>query len=228
MQRNKFSLKNVRRTLVAGFSYSTVRACIVLLVFVVLAIGCGSPSKTQYYVPETVTTTTAAKATPAQSRESEGNLPETAIVNMRKLPYVRNVFKEAPSISRGGLDDFYLTTRGKAQHVAIVSNCSFDVLKAFVAKGWAPIVMVQLQGRRPEILPLSRYDNRSSEVFFQNPVNLGERRVSYKNFERDWAVSSRNKCVLITPQQLSEATVRKVLGRYLPIGTFQGIRVKSR
>lgn len=227
MQHNKFCSKNVRGTLVAGFSYSTVPVCIVSLVFVVLTLNCGSPSKTQYYVPETATTTTTAKAMPTQSRNTDSSLPKAAAVNLRELPYVRNVFKETPDISRGGLDDFYLTTRGKAQHVAIVSNCSFDVLKAFVAKGWAPIVMVQLQGRRPEILPMSRYDDRSGEVSLQHLANFGERRVSYKNFERDWT-SSRNKCVLITPQQLSEKTVRKVLARYLPIGTFKEIRVKSR
>ena len=45
------------------------------------------------------------------------------------------------------------------------------------------IVWVQLQGRRPEILMLSAYDDRSNEVILQNPVNLGERRVSYKDFE---------------------------------------------
>ena len=227
MQRNKFSLKNARGTLVAGFSYSTVPVFIVSLVFVVLTLNCGSPSKTQYYVPETATTPTTAKAMPTQSRNTDSSLPKAAVVNLRELPYVRNVFKETPDISRGGLDDFYVTTRGKAQHVAIVSNCSFDVLKAFVAKGWAPIVMVQLQGRKPEILPMSRYDDRAGEVYLQHLANFGERRVSYKNFERDW-MSSRNKCVLITPQQLSEATVRKVLSRYLPIGTFEEIRVKSR
>ena len=227
MQRNTFSLKNVHGTLIAGLSYSTVLVCIVLPIFVVLTINCGSPSKTQYYVPEMATATAATKVMPTQSRNTDSILPKAAAVNLRELPYVRNVFKETPEISRGGLDDFYLTTRGKAQHVAIVSNCSFDVLKAFVAKGWAPIVMVQLQGRKPEILPMSRYDDRSGEVSLQHLANFGERRVSYKNFERDWT-SSRNKCVLITPQQLSEATVRKVLARYLPIGTFQEIRVKSR
>ena len=225
MQRNKFSLKDVHRMLIAGFPYSTMSVCIILLVFMVLTINCGSPTKRQYYIPETAATT--AKARPTQSRDTDSSLPKAAAVNLRELPYVRNVFKEPPQISRGGLDDFYLTTRGKVQHVAIVSNCSFDVLKAFVAKGWTPIVMVQLQGRKPEILPISRYDDRSGEVSLQNLANFGERRVSYKNFERDWSIS-RHKCVLITPQQLSEATVRKVLGRYLPMGTFQEIRVKSR
>ena len=225
MQRNKFSLKNVRGTLVASFSYSTVPVYIVLLIFVVLTINCGSPTKGQYDIPETGSTTT--KAMPTQSRDTDSSLPKAAAVNLRELPYVRNVFKAPPQISRGGLDDFYVTTRGKVQHAAIVSNCSFDVLKAFVAKRWTPIVMVQWQGRKPEILPMSRYDDRSGEVSFQNLTNFGERRVSYKNFKRDWTIS-RNKCILITPQQLTETNVRKVLKRYLPIGSFQGIRVKSR
>ena len=227
MPRNKFSFKNVRGTLVASFSYSTLLVYIVLLVFVVLTINCGLPTKGQYGIPETAATTTTAKPIPTDSRNTDSNLPKAAAVNLRELPYVRNVFKEPPQISRGGLDDFYVTTRGKAQHAAIVSNCSFDVLKAFVAKGWTPIVMVQWQGRKPEILPLSRYDDQSGEVSFQNFANFGERRVSYKDFQRDWTIS-RNKCILITPQQLTETNVRKVLGRYLPIGSFQGIRVKSR
>ena len=226
MQRNKFSLKNIHGTLVASFSYSTVLVYIVLLIFGVLTINCGSPTKGQYYIPETAATTTA-KPMPTESRNTDSSLPKAAAVNLRELPYVRNVFREPPQLSRGGLDDFYVTTRGKVQHAAIVSNCSFDVLKAFVAKGWTPIVMVQWQGRKPEILPLSRYDDQSGEVSFQNLANFGERRVSYKDFERDWTVS-RNKCILITPQQLTETNVRKVLGRYLPIGSFQGIRVKSR
>ena len=227
MPRNKFSFKNVRRTLVASFSYSTLLVYIVLLVFVVLTINCGSPTKGQYDIPETAATTTTAKPIPMDSRNTDSRLPKAAAVNLRELPYVRNVFKEPPQISRGGLDDFYVTTRGRVQHVAIVSNCSFDVLKAFVAKGWTPIVMVQWQGRKPEILPLSRYDDQSGEVAFQNLANFGERRVSYKDFERDWTIS-RNKCILITPQQLTETNVRKVLRRYLPMGSFQGIRVKSR
>lgn len=225
MQRNKFSFKNVRRMLIAGFPYSTMSVGIILLVFVVLTINCGSPTKGQYYVPETAATT--AKARPTESRDTDSSLPKAATVNLHELPYVKNVFKEPPQISRGGLDDFYVTTRGKVQHAAIVSNCSFDVLKAFVAKGWTPIVMVQWQGRKPEILPMSRYDDQTGEVSFQNLANFGERRVSYKDFERDWTIS-RNKCILITPQQLTETNVQKVLKRYLPIGSFEGIRVKSR
>ena len=86
----------------------------------------------------------------------------------------------------------------------------------------------QLQGRSPEILPLSSYDDRSNEVILQNPVNLGERRVSYRDFEMFGTARSRNKCVLITPQFLTEVDVLRVLGSYLPTGAFQQVRVRSR
>ena len=123
---------------------------------------------------------------------------------------------------------FYATTRGTVQHLAIISNGSLDVLKAFIAKGWPPIVMIQFQGRSPEILTLSDYNDQLGEISLQNPTNLAKRRLNYADFETTWSKSSRNKCVLITPQQLTEIDVQNVLGRYLPTEAFQQISVRSR
>lgn len=227
MKRCLFFLREIHRELRVSSSYSIVCACVVFLAFTVLTISCGPPPTGQYHIPETAIAA-AAKTTPEQATHTAESLPEAATIDLRKMPYVRNIFKQPLRIDRGGLDDFYATTRGKVQHIAIISNISLDVLKAFIANGWAPIVVVRLQGRSPEILPLSAYDDRSSEVFLQNPVNLGERRVSYKDFEMYGTASSRNKCVLITPQQLTEANVRGVLGKYLPTEAFQQVRVRSR
>ena len=229
MKRYLFFLREVRQVLLTGSSYSTIRACVASLVFVLLAINCGPPPQGQYYIPETAIKA-AEKNTTARSEQSqEGSLPESAIVRLERLPYLRNAFKEPPNTSsRGGLENLYGTTRGTVQHIAIISGGSLDVLKAFIAKGWAPIVMVRLQGRNREILPLSQYNDHSSEIFLQNPINLSERRVSYKDFEATWATDSRSKCVLITPQRLSQVNVQNVLGRYLPAAAFQEISVRSR
>ena len=227
MKRHPFFLREVHRTLCIGSSNSTPFISVASLIFLVLAISCGPAPKGQYHVPETAIAA-AAKTMPEPSMQTADNLPESAAVNLRQMPYVRNLFKQPLRIDRGGLDDFYGTTRGKVQHIAIISNASLDVLKAFVAEGWAPIVVVRLQGRSPEILPLSAYDDRSSEVILQNPVNLGERRVSYRDFEMYGTASSRNKCILITPQFLTEVDVLRVLGSYLPAGAFQQVRVRSR
>ena len=229
MKRHLSFLREVRQALFSGSSYSTVRACVASLVFLLLAINCGPPPQGQYYVPESAITAAEKTMSPQSAQKSEASLPESATLQLERMPYIRNVFKERVRVSsRGGLDDFHASSRAQVQHSAIVSNCSFDVLKAFIAKGWAPIVMIEFQGRTPEILPLSHYNEQLGEVFIENPSNRNKRRLTYKDFEMSWSRISRNKCVLITPQQLTEMDVQNVLGRYLPKEAFQQISVQSR
>lgn len=229
MKRQLSFLREVRQALLTGSSYSTVRACVASLVFALLAISCGPPPQGQFHVPETALAAADKNVTQQAKRNQAVSLPENATVHLQDRPYVRNAFKGPVNANtRGGLDDFYARTRGKVQHAAIISNCSLDVLKAFIAKGWVPIVKIQFSQGNSEILPLARYSDQSSEMFFQNPTSLSERRLSYKDFETTWTASSRNKCVLITPQQLSDLDVQRVLGRYLPKEAFQQISVRSR
>ncbi len=229
MKRHLSFLREVRQALLSGSSYSTVRACVASLVFVLLAINCGPPPQGQYYVPESAITAAEKTMSQQSKQKSEASLPESATVQLERMPYIRNVFKEPVRVSsRGGLDDFHASSRAQVQHSAIVSNCSFDVLKAFIAKGWAPIVIIEFQGRTPEILPISHYNEQLGEVFIEDPSNRNKRRLTYKDFEMSWSRISRNKCILITPQLLRETDVQNVLGRYLPKEAFQQISVQSR
>lgn len=229
MKRYLLFLRKVRQTLLEGSSYSTVRACVASLVFVILAISCGPPPQGQYYVPEVAVKAAEKNVTP-RSTQNQGSLPDSALVRLQRMPYLRNAFKESPRgvHSRSGLDDFYARTRGTVQHASIITGGSLDILKAFIAKGWAPIVMIQLPGRNSQILPVSRYNDKSSEIFLQNPTNLAEQRLSYEEFEKYWGMSARGKFLLITPQALSDIDVQNVLGRYLPTDAFQQINVRSR
>ena len=231
MKRHLSFLKVVRQALLNGSSgsYSTVRACVASLVFLLLAISCGPPPQGQYYIPESALAAAERTTTTTQSSQSQANLPESATIQLEKQPYLRNAFKERVRVSsRGGLADFHATTRRQVQHSAIVANCSFDILKAFIANGWAPIVMIEFQGRTPEILPISQYNNQSGEVYLENPSNLNKRRLTFTDFETSWSRISQNKCILITPRQLSELDIRKALGSYLPEAAFQEVSVQSR
>lgn len=95
-------------------------------------------------------------------------------------------------------------------------------------KGMAPIVMVKVQKRTPEILPVSDYNDQLRQVSLQNPANLSKHRLSYKDFEIYWSNGSQNKCVLITLQQLTERGIRNVSGEYLSAEAFEQISVRSR
>ena len=229
MKRPLFFLGSVRQALPSGASHSTVCACVAASVFLFMAINCGPPPQGQYHVPESAIAAAEKTTSPPSTQNSDASLPKSATIQLQKMAYVRNAFKETPRTqSRSGLADFHARTRGTVQHSAIIDNCSLDVLKAFVAKGWAPIVMIQFQGRAPEILPISDYNDQLSEVHLQHPGSSTRRRMSYKDFEASWQKSSRNKCVLITPQQLTEIDIQKVLGRYLPKEKFQQVSVQSR
>ena len=231
MKRNLFFSRETRRALLTGSPYSTLSVCVASLVFVLLAINCGPPPQGQYHVPEVAVKAAEKNVTP-QSTGDQPSLPESATVRLAEQPYLRNTFKNAFSepvpASKIGLDDFFARTRGKVQHAAIVSEASFDVLKAFIANGWAPIVMIQFQGRTPEILPVSDYNDQLSEVSLQNPTSLNKRRLTYKEFETAWSRNSRNKFILITPQRLTEVDLEKVLSKYLPAEAFQQVTIRSR
>ena len=218
MKRNLFFSREIRQELLTNASYSALCTCVALLVFGLLAINCATPPQGQYYVPETE----------MQAGENQASLPESATVRLQEQPYLRNAFKEPIPASRSGLDDLFARTRGTTQHAAVVSGGSFDVLKAFVAHGWAPIVMIQFQGRTPEILPVSGYNDALSEVSLQNPTNLAKRRLTYEEFQTAWSKNSQNKCVLITPQQLTGVDLKNVLVKYLPAQAFQQVSIRSR
>ena len=232
MKRNLFFSRETRHALLTGSRYSTLSACVASLVFVLLAINCGPPPQGQYHVPETAVKAAERNVMPQSTTGNQSSLPESATVRLAEQPYLRNTFKNAFSepvpASKIGLDDFFARTRGKVQHAAIVSQASFDVLKAFIADGRAPIVMIQFQGRTPEILPVSDYNDQLSEVSLQNPTSLNKRRLTYEEFETAWSKNSRNKFILITPQRLTEGDLEKVLGKYLPVEAFEQVTIRSR
>ncbi|MDE0686124.1 MAG: hypothetical protein OXI63_24625 [Candidatus Poribacteria bacterium] len=228
MRPNLFYSREISQALLRGSSFSTVRACVATLVFVLLAINCGTPPQGQYPVPETAVKAAEKNQTQQSTQNQASSLPGSATVRLAEQPYLRNAFSEPAPASRTGLDDFFAMTRGKVQHAAIVSGASFDVLKAFIAEGWAPIVMIQFQGRTPEILPVSDYNDQLSEVSLQNPTNLNKRRLTYKAFEAAWGKDPRKKVVLITPQRLTETDLESVLGNYLPAEAFQEVSIRSR
>ena len=120
MKRHLFFLREVRQTLLGDTSHSTVCACIASFVFVFLTINCGPPPQGQYHIPESVLAA-AEKTTTPQSMQSDASLPKAATIQLQKMAYVRNAFKESPRIrSRTGLADFHARTRGTVQHLSLI------------------------------------------------------------------------------------------------------------
>ena len=106
MKRQMSFLREIRQTLLAGSSHSTVRACVALLAFALLAINCGPPPQGQFHVPETALAAAEKNVTQQAKQNQAVSLPTNAIARLDRMPYLRNAFKEPPTTSKGGLDDF--------------------------------------------------------------------------------------------------------------------------
>ena len=222
------NLKKIHKTFSKCYKYPILQISVISILFMFLVISCGPLPPGEYNVPET-TSTTAEKTTNTQSTPTTVNLPATATVDLIKLPHLRNAYKRVPSVrGRGALANFHLRMREFGQNSAIISNCTFDMLKAFVANGWPPIVVTQLQNRTAFMSPISHYDNTTKMVHLQNPNSESKRRLSYEEFEAAWDEGTTKKCMILTPRKLNKADVQNVLGKYLPADAIQQINVNTR
>lgn len=197
------------------------------LTIIFFTINCGPMPSQRLPIPDT----TSSKLTTTKDKSNNViNLPKAALVDLKEILFLRDAFKITPtSISnKNGLEDFHVKNRANVRHSAIISNCNLDILKAFIAQGWAPIVKYEYHGRNSEIIPISEYNDHTQQLSLQRVNGSAKRRVDYKDFEPSFERSSRKQCVLISPVQLSEANIRKVLSKYLPSEIFEQISVRSR
>ena len=211
-----------------------------ILALCILLVSCGPapqgermpiPSATRSQ-PASTLAPTATRAASAMASTAEG-LPSTAAIDFTKKPLLTALFRNEPNVNR--LEDLYATTRGKVQHISIVSNCDLDVLKAFVTKGWAPVIRSRRSGKG-HLTAVMKYDDANQQMQVGNPLGArrrgagatGGRMLSYSEFEKEWATGSGNKCVLITPKRLHDVDIHAALKKYLPEEQVARVQVRSR
>lgn len=166
----------------------------------------------------------SASRPPVSTSSSTPALPPAANSDLSGLRLLEVVFRTQLNVNR--LDDLYATTRGTVSSLSVVSNCDLGVLKAFVAKSWAPVVLLHSSGRR--LWAVTGYDDAKQEILVENAVSRIVRPLTYSEFQKDWATSSGSKCVLITPGKLNRARVHSVLTEYLPPQRVAQVQVRSR
>ena len=155
-----------------------------------------------------------------------GALPATAAIDVTRKPLLKMLFRNEPKVNR--IEDLYATTKGSVESLSIVSNCDLDVLKAFVATGWVPIIRSKRSGKG-HLSVVIRYDDAQQQIQIGNPLNTRASRVlTYSEFGREWSTGSGNKCVLITPKKLNARDVQTALKKYLPEEQIARIQVRSR
>ena len=208
-----------------------------VLALCLLLVSCGPPPQTGKMppIPSANRSQPASTSAPTKTRTASatGALPASAAIDVTKKPLLKALFRNEPNVTR--LEDLYATTRGQVQNLSVVSNCNLEVLKAFVATGWAPIILSRRSGKG-HLTAVLQYNDADQQIQIGNPLAAQReglrsrvgRMLTYSEFEKEWTTGSRRKCVLITPKKLHDADVRAALKKYLPEEQVARIQVRSR
>ena len=198
------------------------------LVLCVLLISCAAPTREQRLPIPSAEPSSSTSPSPLTSRPSAtASLPSTAAIDFTGLNLQRIIFQTQPHINR--IDDLYGTTKTQIRHLSVVSNCDVDILKGFVAAGWAPIVLLQYGNERQRRLwTMVEYDEEAEQIWLVDPATRETRYMPYADFGRKWAVASARKCVLALPGKLTEAKLHSVLAKYLSSTHISQVKVRSR
>ena len=208
-----------------------------ILALCILLVSCGPPPQTGKLppIPSANRSQPASASAPTKTRPASatGALPASAAIDVTRKPLLKALFRNEPNVTR--LEDLYATTRGQVQHISIVSNCNLEVLKAFVATGWAPIFRSRRSGKG-HLTAVMKYDDAAQQIQIGNPLGArrkgagsrGGRTLTYSEFEKEWTTGSRNTCVLITPKRLHDVEIHAALKKYLPEEQVARVQVRSR
>ena len=207
-----------------------------ILALCLFLVSCGPPPQTgkRPPIPSANRSRPAPTSAPTRVRTAAATgLPASAAIDVTKKPILKTFFRIDHNVRR--LEDLYATTRGKVQNLSVVSNCNLDVLKAFVATGWTPVILSKRTGKA-HLLAVMKYDDADQKIQIGNPLGArrkgaeprGGRTLTYPEFEKEWVTGSGNKCVLITPKKLHDVEIHAALKKYLPEGQVARVQVRSR
>ncbi len=135
-----------------------------LLTFCILLVGCG-PAPQKMYIPSASTSGSGDPVSRTAPASSSTSLPRTAEVESARLPLLKTIFRNQPI--HHSIEDFYTRIKRQDNYLSLVSNCDLDILKAFIAAGWAPVVLLKLEGRL-QFWALVGYDDGDAQIQLTN------------------------------------------------------------
>ena len=163
----------------------------------------------------------SAKANaPAEPAKGASSLPMDAEVNRSSLRPLVETFKSQQPQNFNALN---ATTVDRSHSLTMVSNCDWEVLKGFVAKGWPPIVSLRV-GSQSQLWAVVGY-SAADQVVLENPTDNRRQTWTELKFTTQWELASDGKCALITPGRLDQAQVQMALDRYLPQSKVTRVKV---
>jgi len=108
----------------------------------------------------------------------------------------------------------------------IVSNASFNTLKALLIQNFPPIVGYRTKNRTGHAVVFVGYDDKKRMAFVNDPNYLKVTRISYIDFLGRWK-SHGSLCLLIAPANITPGMIKKALEAYLPGNEMALVHIRN-
>lgn len=191
-----------------------------IILIVLLSIGCAmQPSQTN--ITQQATTT---------EEISKADLPDSLNLNIDEARPAVNVYRELdPQKVVQNFNPVILKDiSAKTQFFGVfLSRCDIDVIRAMVASGWTPSVVIQTPGGQKHVRIVIGYNDppkRIALVDFKDPARLIQLDEGYDDFMKQWD----NKTCVVFDRNVSESSVKLALRKYLPSEKVSSIGITAR
>ena len=112
---------------------------------------------------------------------------------------------------------------------AAVSGCDLEVLKAFVASNWSPVVVITSPVGPKHTRAVIGYDDSAQQITLIDPVNLkqaAQANLEYSDFSKQWD-DPQKTCLLVFSEGIGEQRIRTTLKKYLPEEKVEPLVIKT-
>jgi hypothetical protein len=214
------------------------------LLALLLIVGCASVKtapqatpKIDAKAPETISQPTADK-----SGSSEiGKLPKSYMPEAQNINNARRVaaaFREVQSLKMAKSINFLIfrDINAKGYSSAMLTRCDFDIIKAFVAYGWAPAVILRSPTGLEHLRTVIGYNDPPEELTLVDPMEtigppepgaLKQMKLSYTDFTKMWN-DQQKSCLLLFSQYTDESLIKNALWQFLPKDKTNSIVIRTK
>lgn len=174
-----------------------------------------------------------ATPAPAAAAEESVTLPGsygTQGRNQKAMRPVEAAFRDVALLRKAEhftLSELKAITNATRLAPMAVSECDLEVVKIFIASGWAPVVIIRSPVGPKHVRAVIGYDDSTEQVILIDPVNYKQAslaRVAYSEFSKQWD-DPQKTCLLVFSEYVGEARIKNVLMKYLSEERLNSIQI---
>jgi len=217
---------------------------IYVIIALILIAGCASVKTTPQATPKMDAKTPEAVSPPTEVKSGStevGRLPKFHTPEAQNINSARRVaqaFREVQSLKMAKSINFLILRdiNAKGYASAMLTRCDFDIIKAFVAYGWAPAIILRSPTGPEHLRTVIGYNDPPEELTLTDPMNtvgptepgaLKQMKLSYADFLKMWD-DQQKSCLLFFSQYTDESLIKNALWQFLPKDKTNSIAIRTK